>query len=166
MPYWQAELVKAGSSFTSRSTSNLLLTSAKIKHVSELSPPRKETRLTMNNFSLERRVPDYLPNGIFEAKFVADLQNKVPSVVVYCWNLNNCENKDKACLAYINNYKSNEKILGPWGISSFVLVCYDQASLAVLNTTEIENLIKSTVQHNKYFFRTLDELDNTLTEWK
>lgn len=159
--------MRVKNSSVSRNTSTYSITSAKIKHVSDLNPPRKENRVTINNYSQERRLPTHLPNGIFEAKLLADLQNRIPSVVVYCWNLNNGDKRESACLSYVNNYKRNEKILSLWGVTSYVLICYDQASLSAYSQpTDIEASIKSSVPQNKFFFRSPGELETVLIDGK
>lgn len=115
---------------------------------------------------MNMRLPEYLPTGVFDSKFLSDLQNRIPSVVVYFWNLNNCENRDKTCLTYINMFKSNEKALKPWGIQAFTVICYDQLAQNFGQPNEIETSMRDTVSTNKFFLRDIRDLEDLLTEWK
>lgn len=123
-------------------------------------------KLSMSSFAQDRKLPDYLQTGIFDAKFVIDLQNRIPSVVIYFWNLNQCEDQYKTCINYVNNYKTNENILKTWGIASYVVVCFDQFSERFNTVTEIETLIRDSVLKNLYTLRDARELDAKLTENK
>lgn len=115
---------------------------------------------------MNQKLPDYLPTGILDAKFLSDLQNKIPSVVLYFWNLNGCENKDKTCLSYMNTYKSNEKVLKPWGVTIHTIICYDQVSSNYSQPDNIEISIRDTVQYNRYFIRDSRDLEALLSDMR
>ena len=57
---------------------------------------QREQRLSINRFSGDKAVfPAYMSTGIFESKLISDLQSRIPSVVMYFWNLSGEIDKDR-----------------------------------------------------------------------
>lgn len=53
-------------------------------------------------------MPEYMSTGIFESKLLSDIQEQLPSVVVYFWNLSGGKNVEKTIDTYCTEYKKNQ----------------------------------------------------------
>lgn len=104
-----------------------------------------------------------------DAGFLDQLQNQIPSVVVYFWKLIDKQTREAKLAKYVSQYKQNEKAYADWKIKVFFIVMLDDR-LVVNENQDLKregvfaNLVREQTMNDTHFVFGFDNMVAILLE--